>query len=70
MAHISYPCPICHTKMYIIGTSKKGKKIASCGHTFKFAKSRSAKELDRRYIRTLDGGLELKKISDIENKSS
>lgn len=59
MSYVSYPCPICSQKMYIIGVSKKGKKITSCGHSFKFKKSRSEKEIDRNYIRTPDGGLEL-----------
>lgn len=58
----SYPCPICHTKMLIIGRTKKGEKLTSCGHAFKFKKTRSEKEMDRKYIRTPDGGLE--KVSD------
>jgi len=45
--------------MVIIGIDKNGKKIASCGHAFKFKKSRSEKELDRKYVKTADGGLEL-----------
>ena len=59
MSYASYPCPICHQVMVIIGIDKNGKKIASCGHAFKFKKSRSEKELDRKYVKTADGGLEL-----------
>jgi hypothetical protein len=54
----SFPCPICHKKMFIIGTDNKGKKIASCGHAFSFKRTRSQKENDRKYIRT-SWGLEL-----------
>jgi ssDNA-binding Zn-finger/Zn-ribbon topoisomerase 1 len=55
------PCPICRTMMLVIGTDNKGKKLTSCGHAFKFKKTRSQKEMDRKYIRTPDGGLELVK---------
>jgi hypothetical protein len=44
--------------MFIIGNEGK-KKLTSCGHTFGFKKTRSQKEMDRKYIRTADGGLEL-----------
>lgn len=54
-------CPFCLNLQIKIGT-KKGKKLLACGHAFKFKKSRSEKELDRKYIRTLDGGLELVKM--------
>lgn len=57
----SYPCPICKKKMFIIGKSAKGEKLTSCGHAFKFKKTRSQKEMDRKYVRTPDGGLELVK---------
>jgi hypothetical protein len=53
------PCPICHTMMLVIGTDSKGKKITSCGHSFKFKRTRSQKEMDRKYVSTPDGGLEL-----------
>jgi hypothetical protein len=53
------PCPICKTMMFVIGTTKKGEKLTSCGHKYKFKKTRSQKEMDRRYISTPDGGLEL-----------
>lgn len=55
------PCPICRTMMWIIGTDAKGKKLTSCGHKFRFKKTRSEKEMDRKYVRTADGGLELVK---------
>lgn len=55
------PCPICQQMMLIIGVDAKGKKITSCGHKFKFKKTRSQKEMDRKYVRTPDGGLELVK---------
>lgn len=53
------PCPICQTMMFIIGTDKKGKKITSCGHKYKFKKTKSQKDMDRKYVSTPDGGLEL-----------
>jgi hypothetical protein len=52
-----YPCPICHEMMCVIGKSSDGSKITSCGHTFKFKKTRFQKELDRKYIKT-EYGLE------------
>lgn len=55
------PCPICRTMMLVIGTDDKGRKLTSCGHRFKFKKTRSQKEMDRKYVRTPDGGLELVK---------
>lgn len=61
MNNLGYPCPICRKKMFIIGKSDKGEKLTSCGHAFKFKKTRSQKEMDRKYIRTPDGGLELVK---------
>lgn len=62
MAHnyTSFPCPICHQMMIIVGRDKKGKKIASCGHVFKFKKTRSQKDIDRKYVQT-PWGLELVK---------
>lgn len=56
-----YPCPICREMMWVIGVTKKGEKLTSCGHKFKFKKTRSQKEMDRKYVRTPDGGLELVK---------
>jgi hypothetical protein len=53
------PCPICQKMMWVIGTDAKGKKITSCGHKFRFKKTRSQKEMDRKYVQTPDGGLEL-----------
>lgn len=53
------PCPICQQMMWVIGQDKKGRKLTSCGHRYKFKKTRSQKEMDRKYIRTPDGGLEL-----------
>jgi len=55
------PCPICHGMMWVIGVDNKGRKLTSCGHRFKFKKTRSQKEMDRKYVRTPDGGLELVK---------
>lgn len=56
-----HPCPICRKMMFITGTTPKGEKLTSCGHKYKFKKTRSQKEMDRRYVRTPDGGLELVK---------
>jgi hypothetical protein len=53
-----YPCPICHEMMCIIGVTEKGEKLASCGHKFKFKKTKSQKEMDRKYVKT-EWGLEL-----------
>jgi hypothetical protein len=47
--------------MLVIGQDDKGRKLTSCGHRYKFKKTRSEKEMDRKYIRTPDGGLELVK---------
>ena len=54
-----YPCPICQTDMVIVGTNSKGKKIGSCGHVWRFKKTRAAKFLDNKYVKT-KWGLELK----------
>lgn len=54
------PCPICQELGITIGTDKKGKKILSCGHKIKFKKTRSEKDMDRKYIST-PYGLELVK---------
>lgn len=56
-----FPCPICRTIIYVVGHDFKGRKIGSCGCVWKFKKTRSQKEMDRKYIRTPDGGLELVK---------
>jgi hypothetical protein len=47
--------------MWVIGTDAKGKKITSCGHKFRFKKTRSQKDMDRKYVSTPGGGLELVK---------
>lgn len=53
-----HPCPICRQQMFITGTDAKGRKLTSCGHRFKFKKSRSQKEMDRKYVKT-QWGMEL-----------
>jgi hypothetical protein len=53
-----YPCPICKKNMWVIGKDEKGNSVSSCGHSWSFKKSRSQKELERKYIRT-EWGLEL-----------
>jgi hypothetical protein len=58
---LSYkPCPICGELGLIVGTDDKGKKIASCGHKFKFKRTKSQKDMDRKYVQT-PWGLELVK---------
>ncbi len=59
--HSMRACPICRDIIFVIGVNSKGKKIGSCGCTWKFKKTKSAKDLDRKYVRTPDGGLELRK---------
>ena len=54
----NHPCPICQKMSYIIGKDNKGKKIGSCGCSWRFKKTRSQKEMDRKYIKT-EYGLEL-----------
>ena len=54
------PCPICRKMSYIIGTDNKGKKIGSCGCSWRFKKTRSQKEMDRKFIKTA-WGLEIVK---------
>lgn len=56
----NYPCPICNKIMFIVGKDSKGKKIGSCGHSFSFKKTKSAKEFDKKYIKT-PWGLEINK---------
>jgi hypothetical protein len=46
------PCPICKEIIWIAGKTKKGESIASCGHVFKFKKSRSEKDFDKKYVQT------------------
>lgn len=53
-----HPCPICQTMMWVIGSTAKGEKLTSCGHKFKFKKTRSQKDFDRKYVQT-PYGLEL-----------
>lgn len=60
MKFSSKPCPICHQMTTIIGIDDKGKKIASCGHKFSFKKTKSQKDMDKKYIKT-EWGLELVK---------
>lgn len=53
------PCPICQELAITIGSDSKGKKILSCGHKVKFKKTRSQKDMDRKYVQT-EFGLELR----------
>jgi hypothetical protein len=41
--------------MVIIGTDKKGYKITSCSHRFRFKKTKSQKDMDRKYVKTAYG---------------
>ena len=52
------PCPICREMVILVGEDAKGKKIFSCGHKARFKKTRSQKEMDRKYKET-EWGLEL-----------
>lgn len=58
------PCPICRNMMFIMGIDEKGKKMTSCGHSFRFKQTKSQKDMSRKYVRT-EYGLEL----ITENKS-
>lgn len=51
-------CPFCKSLQGFLGMKKK-KKLLACGHSISFRTSRSEKEMNRKYIRTPDGGLEL-----------
>ena len=53
------PCPICHKMMWIVGKTKNNKKITSCGHLFRFKKSKIERLIDQKYTKT-SWGLELK----------
>lgn len=53
------PCPICNQIMWVIGKTKNSKKITSCGHVFKFKKTKFQKLLDNKYKQT-SWGLEIK----------
>lgn len=46
------PCPICHQMTTLIGQDDKGKKIFGCGHKARFRRTRSQKEMDRKYVST------------------
>lgn len=52
------PCPICRKMMCIIGSTPKGEKLTSCGHKFKFKRTKSQKDMERKYVET-PWGLEL-----------
>jgi hypothetical protein len=54
----NHPCPICKRMIYIIGTNGKGKKVGSCGCTWKFRQTKSQKDMSRKYVVT-EYGLEL-----------
>ena len=53
-----YPCPICKAMMCVVGITKKGEKMTSCGHKFKFKRTKSKKDMDKKYRET-PWGLEL-----------
>lgn len=52
---------------WIMGTNKKGEKLASCGHAFKFKRTRSEKIMDRKYV-TTPWGMELAPEAEENNK--
>lgn len=52
MSVLQKPCPICHQPMFILGKDSKNRSLTSCGHKFKFKKTKSQKDLDKKYIRT------------------
>jgi hypothetical protein len=41
----------------VVGKTAKGKKLLSCGHSPSFKKTKSQKDMDRKYVKT-DYGLE------------
>ena len=51
------PCPICKQMMFITGKDHKNYSITSCSHRFKFKKTKSQKDMERKYIET-EYGLE------------
>jgi hypothetical protein len=58
MTASKFPCPICKKEVFILGKDKKGNSVASCSHSFHFAKTKAKKLMDRRYI-SYPWGLEL-----------
>lgn len=50
-----HPCPICGKQMFIVGKDVKGKTLTSCGHVYKFKRSKSQKMAERKYIQTAWG---------------
>ena len=52
------PCPICKELIFITGKDSKNYSLASCGHRFRFKRSKSRKDMDRKYRET-EWGLEL-----------
>lgn len=55
------PCPICHKMGIIIGTTKKGKKLLSCGCAVRFKRTKSQKEMDNQFVKTEYGLERIKK---------
>lgn len=47
-----HPCPICQKSMFVTGRAANGASLTSCGHKFKFKKTKSEKIADREWIRT------------------
>lgn len=56
----SRPCPICRQMMVVIGKTNKNESLTSCGHSYSFKKTKSQKDMERKYIVT-EWGLELVK---------
>jgi hypothetical protein len=50
-----HPCPICRKITIIVGQASNGKKIGSCGCSWRFKRTRSQKEAERNYVRTVWG---------------
>jgi len=55
------PCPICRQMMTVIGKDSKGKNLGSCGCSWKFKRTKSQKDMDRKYIITSWG---LERVKD------
>lgn len=57
-------CPFCHDLQILIGQNGS-KKLLACGHRFLFKKTKSQKDMARKYVRTEYG---LEKVSENEEK--
>lgn len=47
---LTRPCPICRDLVFVTQRYNNGYLLASCGHKFRFKKTKSEKIMDRNFI--------------------